>query len=417
MTKMPPNRLAAILLVGALTPASARAAEPSTIPAASDGAYEDARRHHARFLFDDAAAAYEKAAEDPTSAHAKQALFHAALLRLGLGTDLDVTKAKEDVARFHHIAGPTTASQSLELALALGAHYAAKESWAEVARVIHESRGLTDPLAGIDLRVRAHALLGRAEARQKRELQSSVEYKRVLGLWGEGPAAMKGIADAYPDENDAQKSIRLEKALDAVGEALFARATEYERATLQGLSFPNYLGTSDQPVEVRKHIATKVIAWTHRKWTALEKVEREYRQIVGTPSLSPRWVLAARARIAVLWGTFATEPRKAPYPSRWKKQGCAVHCNTPAEIEWSEVRGLYFALVDEVGERIKTERAKPAFVACFGQARKLEYVDASSRACEVWLERHAPDTYHPVDELRLSPTLSVEPRVGGAPLL
>lgn len=392
----------------------ARAADPTT---ATEHLYELASARDAMGIFDEAADAYERYAADVTAVNADRALFMAALLRFGLGTDDDVRKAKDDVARFQRAYGAARPAQSAELALALSTHYAEKGSGAESARVLREANE-SMAAATVDIRTQAHALLGRTYAKQSKERAvARAEYSRAVAIWNGPDAAAKQIQAAYPKEDDAQRSRRLERSIDAVGEAYVFLAYEADEAAVKATPFPKYAGPNRR-ADLHKHVATKVREWIAQKVAAIEKVELEYQKVFALSSAPPpRWVVAARRRIAVLWGKFVAEFRQASYPKEWKQHGCAVDCNTAAALDWNELRSHYLALLDEASEPIKKDRAKRAFVTCLADAKKLRYFDASSRACEVWLEKNYPDEYPPVEEIRAAPTLTNAPPVDKEPPL
>ncbi len=375
-------------------------------PLAKKAVYEVGGNYQAIAVYDKAADWYEKYAEEKTAENADKALSDAVLLRLGLGTDADVQKAIDDAARFQRNYGGAKATQAAAIAFAIGAHYAEKEDWDKAQNALKGSMGLIDRSAGPDVQVQAHAMLGRAYSKMKGDQGAKAEYQRVRDIWKDPAGAMKKLNDAYPTEDEGQKTKRLAKALLAVGEALFYAADESKRANVDPIRFPIYVGAGTT-ADVKKHIDTKVADWLKRKMEAIGKVELEYKKIVDLqPEPPPRWVIAAGSRVGLMWGEFVDDFRKAPYPKQWDQKGCALNCGTADQLDWRELKARYLANLDEKSEPIKTQRAKPALVTCLTYSVKYQYFDDYSRACEVWLAKNYKAEYHVVDELRGAPTLS-----------
>lgn len=374
-------------------------------PRARTAAYELAANYQALAAYDQAAEWYERYAADTTANDADKALSEAAALRLGLGSDDDVRRAIEDLATFQRSFRGTNTPHAASIALSLGTHYAAHEAWEKAALVVREALPSIDTVAGLDLRVQAHALLGRVHAMQNRGADALAEYGRVRDLWADPAAASQTVRGAYPSEDEAQVRRRLERALDAVGEALFSLAEASGKATVDGLAFPVYAGPN-APEDVRKHIATRVAEWVKKRTAATVQLQREYERIFQLkPEPPARWVTAASWRIAQTWGAFVAQFRGAPIPKAWTRPGCALHCGTSTELAWHEIRADYFARLDEAAETIKTGRAKPAFVACVRRAMGAHYFDDSARKCERWLGHTYPAEFRPIDELHAAPTL------------
>ncbi len=269
-------------------------------PLAKKAVYEIGGNYQAIAVYDKAAEWYERYAEDRTAENADKALSDAVLLRLGLGTDADVQRAIEDGARFQRNYGATKGPQAAAIAFAIGAHYGEKEEWDKAESALRGALALVDRVAGIDVRIQAHALLGRAYANSKNAAAAKAEYARVGDLWRDPVAGKKKIDDTYAAEDDGQRTKRLAKVLNAVGEALFFAADQTKQAEVDPLRFPVYSG-SGSTADVKRHIDTKVKEWLERKMAAITKVEREYAQIMAIqPVAPPRWVIAAGSRVGGL---------------------------------------------------------------------------------------------------------------------
>jgi tetratricopeptide (TPR) repeat protein len=360
-------------------------------PLAKKAIYEIGGNYQAIAVYDRAADQFEKYAQssDPPPEKADLALSDAVLLRLGLGQDSEAIK---DAELFKKKFGASKPAQTAAIAFAIGAHYAEKEEWDKARSTLSASMGVIEKAAP-DIQVQAHATLGRAYAKMKGgDRNAKQEYAKVRGIWSNPDEAISRMKSAYPDEDDSQRTRRIGKALTAVGEAYFMEAEEQKTREVDSLKFPVYNGSGTKE-DVLKHITSKVVPWYEKKGKAIEKVEADYKKIVDLkPDAPPRWVIAAGSRVGLMWGNFVDEFRAAPIPKAWKND--------------DELRGIYYARLDEASEPIKSKRAKPALQTCLAYSVKFQYFDDYSRNCEVWLGKNYKAEYHVVDELRGSPTLS-----------
>ena len=113
-------------------------------------------------LYDFAADWYEHFAKTyPQDEGAASALSDAAMLRLGLG---DGEQATRDARAFAKAYGNVAPTQTADLAFALGSSYADHEEWDKARAMLVGSMATIDA-AALDVRIRAHALLGRVYAR------------------------------------------------------------------------------------------------------------------------------------------------------------------------------------------------------------------------------------------------------------
>jgi hypothetical protein len=352
--------------------------------------YEIGGNYQAIAVYDQASLWYEKFAElKPMPEKADQALSDAVLLRLGLGQEEEAIK---DAEQFRKKFGASKAAETAAIQFAIGAHYAEKEDWTAARTALQGSMGIINK-APPDIQVQAHATLGRAFSHLRDGGNSAKsEYGTVRGLWKDPGAAVAKINDAYKSEDEGQRTKRLAKSLNAVGEAYFYAAEDARRTIVEPITFPVYKGAGNK-VDVLKHINTKVTAWYKKKMEAIEKVEPEYIKILDIqPVKPPRWVIAAGSRAGLMWGNFVDEFRAAPIPVEWKKD--------------AELRGAYYDALDAASEPFKSKHAKPALEKCLKLSVEQQYFDDFSRACEVWLAKNYKAEYHVVDELRGAPTLS-----------
>jgi hypothetical protein len=101
-----------------------------------------------------------------------------------------------------------------------------------------------------------------------------------------------------------------------------------------------------------------------------------------------------------MWGKFVAEFRAAPIPKEWKGHGLVPGT---ADLTFDELRGEYFAKLDEASEPQK-QTAKGAFKTCLDYSVKFQFFDEYSRKCEEWLSKNYGAEYHLIDEFRGSPS-------------
>ncbi|MCL2449804.1 MAG: hypothetical protein FWD17_12725, partial [Polyangiaceae bacterium] len=326
---------------------------------------------------------------NPKRAHADKALSDAIVLRLGLGQeDLAVADVKDYQKNYAN----TNATETAQIAFAIGAHYADKEDWDSARKALQGAMGTLDK-APPDIQVQAHATLARAMMHIKgSQPQAKPEYDKVRKLWADGAAAQAKIAEAYKGEGEDQRAHRLGKALDAVGEAIFFEAEDSKKAKVDSLPFPAYKGPATKD-DILKYMDKKVKPWVQKKQSAIEEVDKDYQKVTELqPVPPPRWVIAAASRAGLMWGNFVDEFRAAPIPKEWAKD--------------PEIRGTYYEHLDGASQPVKDGKAKPALKRCLDDSVKYQYFDEYSRDCEKWLAKNYKAEYHVVDELRGAPTLS-----------
>ncbi len=376
------------------------AATRSHLPQARRALYELAENYRSIAVYDRAAELYERFAGVDTNtrpmvcklaakdADADQALAAAVLLRLGLGQEAEATCAASALsAEF----GGSRPAYTASVQFAIAAHYVGKEEWEKVRTTLLDTMATIDKTAAPDIQVQAHAALGRAYAKMRGgERQASREFAKVRTIWSSPEGAVQAINASYPGEDEGQRLRRLALTLTAVGEATFMAAEEKKQREVDTIDFPVYRGrgTSD---DILAYVNTKVEDWVRRKSSAIENVSAEYTKVVDLqPAPPPRWVIAASSRVGLLWGSVVDEARTAPIPLAWRAN--------------ARLRGIYHAGLEDKIERIKQRKAKPALVACVGRSAKLQYFDAYSRGCELWLSKNFRTEFHGFDELGPIPT-------------
>ncbi|MEQ9318621.1 MAG: tetratricopeptide repeat protein, partial [Polyangiaceae bacterium] len=370
---------------------------------AKKAVYEIGGNYQAIAVYDLAATWYEKFAEEnPKMENAPDALSDAVVLRLGLGQQ---DKAIDDAKTFNRLYGRKAPKKAAQIAFAIGAHYAERGEWSSAERALNRtSMAQIDKNADVDVKIQAHALLGRVYAKQDRTRQADQEYGRVRSSWSNPAAMVKQLEDIGGSR--AAKDRRIGKTLTAVGEALYHFADK-KRQKADALTFPEYKGSGDRK-EVQQFIGTKVKDWMEKKRPAIEDAEKEYLEILKLkPAPPPMWVIKAGAAVGNMWGNFVAEFRAAPYPKEWDKAGESPFGdpNDPSAppLLWSEIRAQYLASLDAASEGQK-QRAKGAYKKCLDYSVTYQYFDEDSRSCEEWLSKNYPGEYHLIDEFRGAPT-------------
>ncbi len=345
-------------------------------------------------VYQDAAEWYERfAAESPGHESAPDALGDAVVLRLGLG---QTEKALDDASRFQTAFGVKHPAKAAKIAFAVGAHYAEREEWQNAERSLAAQIGKIDSQGSLDVRLQAHALLGRSYAGLGRDAQAKTHYALVAEGWSDPKAAVTAL-DALGG-SDAEHARRVGKTLTAVGEALYFFA-EKKRAEAAKIAFPAYHGSDDEK-SLGDFFKSKVAEWYDKKAKAIGAANSEYVKIVAlVPDPPPMWVIRAGAAVGAMWDGFITDFRKAPYPKAWDQPGFVT--NTDPPLLWHELRAKFQDELEQAIERRGFKRAaKQAFEACLSQSAKFQYFDASSRACEKWLAKNYGHEYHLIDEFR-----------------
>ena len=236
-----------------------------------------------------------------------------------------------------------------------------------------------DGAATLDVRLAAHALLGRSCAALKDAACAKTQFELVTALWKDPPAGATPLAD-LPGDDDARR-LRMARALTAVGEALYHQA-EGKRLLADKERVPVYKGKGDRE-SLLKHVNTKTRPWVDARRKLIEEAEKAYVEIARLPSPPPYWVVAAASRVGQMWGAFVAEFRAAPIPKEWLGTGVLPK----TELAREEVRATYYAVIDEASEPQK-HRARAAFEMCQDIAKKWALENEHSAQCDAWLKRH-----------------------------
>lgn len=343
-------------------------------------------------VYDEAAGYYERFAHDaPKHAKAAEALRDAIVLRLGLG---DVEQAMKDADAFQKSFAASRPAEAAQVAFAIGAHHADHEDWPRARKVLSTAMGTIDRNGTLDVRIQAHALLGRVLTRVGGATAARAEFERVRDL-SRDPAALVEKIDALGGD-EAEKSRRAGKVLSALGEAVYFFADE-RRREVDAIRFPEYRGSGSRE-DVLRHVKTKVAQWVEKKRPAIEDVERAFVKILEIRPTPPRWAIAAGARVGQTWSKFVAEFRAAPIPKEWLQHGMS-----PSGATWDEIRAAYYEALDTASEPFR-QRAKKAYADCLDRAVTFSHFDDSAKSCERWLSRNYATEYHAVEELRPAPT-------------
>jgi hypothetical protein len=367
--------------------------------------------------FDEAALRFEDRARALFgTGDAARALAAATILRLGLG---HLEQARADAARLDQIYGEGHAAITARVTLARARRHAGLLEWEPLRALLVEALPALDRRAPRDVRLEAHALLGRALERLGKHEDARAEHRWVLALAKPDPAPGLGA--------------------DAVGEARFFFAEEAGAAAARVVLAP-YDGRGDR-ASVIAYLRGPAARWMERKAAALETAERAYLRVLGvivpppSPPLppplsqqgllssagidpnaplapwgsteepldgrvpSPRWAVAAAARVALGWGDFADAFRRLPMPREWSSP--------------PPVMGEYFLYAYEDTTWGPRHRAKRACETCLRIAEENGIADVYTDACEAWLSRHFPVEHRAVDELR--PRVATPPALVFAP--
>jgi tetratricopeptide (TPR) repeat protein len=374
-------------------------------PLAQKAIYEIGGNFQAIAVYDAAADYYMRYAKQTSygGEYANQALSDAVVLSLGLGNEAQAIDAAN---AFNTHFGPRKPKEAAQIAFAIAAHYAEKEDWPEVVKRLDAAMKMIDRQASLDVKLEAHALLGRALEKLPKK-SGDREFATVVSSWKEPDKASQAILAG--DDSEAGRQRRLGKALTAVGEAIFHFA-EQKREKAEEVVFPAYSGPGSADA-VNKHIQTKVKGWIEKKRPLIVEAEKEYTKVVDLqPTPPPQWVIAAGSRVGGLWGQFVADFRAAPIPTSISRDVV--------------LRTAYYASLDEASEPFKL-RAKGAYNTCLQYSVTYQYFDEFSRACEKWLADNYKSEFHLIDEFKGDPNrvnriLTERPyplQLGGEPVL
>lgn len=365
--------------------------------------YKIGANYQAIAVYDEAASWFERfASENPSmddkATSASTALSDATVLRLGLG---DEAKAVADADLFNKNYGAKKPVDTARVAFAIAVHFAQKEDWDSAKKRLESALSMIDKNSPLDVQLQAHALMGRIHAQRGATQSARSEYEKVRSMWSNPEDMVKRLTASDPLEPEDASLRRVERALTAVGEALFFFAEE-KRAIADKIEFPRYTGSGERS-DVEAFVKSKVADWIKKKRPAIAEAEKEYLKIVNlTPSAPPRWVIAAGSRVGQMKSRFVAQFRAAPIPKEWLGSGPSGI----GDLTWEDIRFAYFDELDRASEPIKLE-AKGAYQTCLGYSVQHRFFDDYSRTCEEWLSSNYPTEYKLIDEFR-----SASDRVG-----
>ncbi len=369
----------------------------ATTTAARRAQYELGANYQAIAVYDKAASWYERfALENAKQTKAPEALSDAVVLRLGLG---QAQKALADAKHFTRLYGSSKPQQAAQIAFAIGAHHVDRGAHRTAARTLGRALPQIEAHGTADVRLQAHAMLGRVQAELENHGKAATHFGRVLSE-GRDMAKLKQAIGGGSDPA-ARRQRRLGKALMAIGEARFYFA-EQERAKVDALLFPKYRGPGTRK-DVERFVQTKVGAWLDAKVPAIERATAAYAEVVelNDPEPPPRWAIASGAAVGDLWGGLVADFIRAPYPKQWDQPG-TIPGSQPA-THWHELRAKYQAELARKAAPFK-RTAKEAYITCLEYGILYQYFDGELRGCEKWLADNYPAELHVVDEFRGAPT-------------
>lgn len=359
--------LALSLLAGAADASPRRAPRRDEIRLREEQARDEASRRlraaeadEARGFFEEAAEQYEQAsAALPLSPRAGEALARATLLRLGLGQE---EEASRDAHSFDLLLRHKEPPRAIRIHLALARHHAGQKRW----RKTRERLDAVEPLLGrygtLAERTEAHALRARMLDEIGDDAGAEAAYRSLLRRPGSRPS-------------------------EEAHEARFFLA-ERARQRARALPVPRFSKTPTRAAILR-FVTEEIEPWYRKKQAAIERAEEAYQAVIDQGA-SPRWAVAAAARVGALWAEFVHDFRAAPIP--------------PRDPSWPLGMSYYMRL-DDASEPHK-QRAKRAFVLCLDLALKGGYHDENVADCEAWLARNYRYEYPENDGYRPTPTLA-----------
>ncbi|HMR07744.1 MAG TPA: hypothetical protein PKA88_18310 [Polyangiaceae bacterium] len=218
--------------------------------------------------------------------------------------------------------------------------------------------------AGLEDRMLAHALLGRAYASKRQSAKARAEYDKVLKLWADPTAALKEIARASQQTKDELP--RTGQALNAAGEALFFRA-EQKRLVADALSAPKYRGP-DTREAINKFMHTAIAPWVQKRRKLIDDAQRAYQRILTLrPVPPPQWAVAGAAQVSAMLDAFTSELSTVPMPPEIRKN--------------PELRQVYEQSMHDAFAPMR-EAADSARRTCQEFARKFRVDSSYSRKCQ-----------------------------------
>jgi tetratricopeptide (TPR) repeat protein len=369
-------------------------------PAADAALFRAASMLESMALFEQALSLYERIATNtPEMREAPAALERAMELRLLQG---QVDDAKQRAASFEKAYGKAQPAALARAAVHIASHDARGGAWRDVRARLLSVIERIDRSATIDVRILAHALLGRAAAQLGDAKSAAAEYKKVTGAWRDPEAGMKSISAAFPDE--AKMIARAVLVLNAVGEATFFFA-EQRRAVVLRSPMPSYKGP-DTREGILRHVNKVLTPWMKKKEQAIEEASDSYLVVLSIePAAPPKWVVASAARVGWMWSDFIEELRDVPVPPEWRRGGPIPG---GGGLTYEELRAAYEGVISRSTD-VMMRRAKDAFLVCVQKSKSNSYFGEISRGCERWLAKSFPREHHVLDEIHDAPSRLAPP--------
>jgi tetratricopeptide (TPR) repeat protein len=364
-------------------PGSAKSpeAESVCVPTSDDSL---AAFHESIGLFDQAAADYQRCLQHSSGPGEQEGRA----LRRGVTLLLALDEPERAIALLESY-GPRVAERTpwltAELDVAVAQWYSEQRQYDGLITFLSRKKKLARiDGASIDLRIRAHAALGRAKVARGKPKAAEAEYEKVLSFWADPRRGVREILGAEPSEasDSPATQIRLAETLSALGEALYSLA-EIERQRTVRATVLRYSGPRT-PEGIKE-------SWKPLKQDIdrIRRVTEAYKRVVDLqPVPAPRWVIAAASRVGDLWSNLSDRARAAGAIGAMRRRDLAAAFR----------KGLEQATAPWV------ETAKQAFHTCVAYSAKYQWSDELSRRCEDWLARHFPEEFEPTADFVYLPT-------------
>jgi hypothetical protein len=220
----------------------------------------------------------------------------------------------------------------------------------------------------------AHAMMGEGDLALR-------GYRKVLSRWQHPKSLARKLRRAHPEDGDA----RVERAMDAFGEALFFMA-ERKRAKLADVAFP-YNDVGDAPNEVKRFVTRDVARWLRQRAMRTRAAVSAYQRIDKIQPETPfRWVAASHARQGAMYAQTLQQLRDFAVPASWEEDGDSAHAGADGKpLSWTQIRSDHEARMAKLMDPLH-EQAKASFQACVDVGAKAKLNDAVVMSCKRWLK-------------------------------
>jgi tetratricopeptide (TPR) repeat protein len=356
----------------------------------------------------DAVRAYERLVRRrPRGELAPDALAHAARLRMELG---HLDRAVEHARQFHLHNRQRAPRRSAAVVVAVAERLARLGRWADARRLVTLAAGSIRSAATLDVRVLAHATLGRASVGLRDYRSATRAYEAVSALWSDEPSCLRELERL--GGTAVARERRHARVMAAVAESLlFVGETARRRAELE--RFPQYRGPATRRA-VERHVSQTVLSWVSKRRQAMAPAEAAYARVIALDGGSPppAYSLAARLGLGRMWADLVLAIRGAPHPRRWNRSGYVPGSQPP--LLWAEIRAAY-------RERLWAEslpyeaRATAVNADCVTLGSRQGRLDAV-RICRERLTELSPNGPGPIERLAAIGTTVDVPRGASLPL-